>query len=286
MKTPILVLIFPVLALVGTGPATTRAGPADRQWEAEIAERLDGDQRTGEVIWAGTGNDRFLTLFTGPQAGLAQGVAIILHGLGQHPDWPEVIAPLRTTLPKYGWSTLSIQLPVLAPETPVVEYGNTLTEAEQRTGAAVRLLEERGFSRIVIIGHSFGAAIGAKYLAAARDSKIRGFVSIGIQAQEFLTPTLNMPLLIEKIQTPVLDIFGSLDSEAITTTVVDRRLAAWKGGNKAYEQVEVKGADHDFIGFEPLLLRHISSWIDKTMNAAASLTRGEDEHPDQAGPGP
>jgi len=41
-----------------------------------------------------------------------KGQVLMLPGDGQHPDWPLGIAPLRQVLPEYGWTTLSISLPV------------------------------------------------------------------------------------------------------------------------------------------------------------------------------
>jgi hypothetical protein len=40
-----------------------------------------------------------------------QGAILLIHDKEQHADWPEIIHPLRTILPKYGWFTLSVNLP-------------------------------------------------------------------------------------------------------------------------------------------------------------------------------
>lgn len=40
-----------------------------------------------------------------------KGAALLLHDKEQHADWPEVIRPLRKSLPKSGWLTLSVNLP-------------------------------------------------------------------------------------------------------------------------------------------------------------------------------
>src|SRR3990172_8219230 len=98
--------------LLAVSATLAPAGDIDREWEAEIAENLDENTSDGEVIWCQAANSRFLTLYTGQTANHAKGAAIILHGMGAHPDWPQVISPLRTSLPELGWSTLSIQLPV------------------------------------------------------------------------------------------------------------------------------------------------------------------------------
>ncbi len=40
-----------------------------------------------------------------------QGAILFLHDKEQHADWPEIIHPLRKSLPKAGWFTLSVSLP-------------------------------------------------------------------------------------------------------------------------------------------------------------------------------
>jgi hypothetical protein len=42
----------------------------------------------------------------------ARGQLLILPADGLHPDWPQGIAPIRRNLPEYGWTTLSLSLPV------------------------------------------------------------------------------------------------------------------------------------------------------------------------------
>lgn len=41
-----------------------------------------------------------------------RGQLLILPADGLHPDWPQGIAPVRRNLPEYGWTTLSLSLPV------------------------------------------------------------------------------------------------------------------------------------------------------------------------------
>ncbi|MCB5161022.1 DUF3530 family protein [Marinomonas algarum] len=57
------------------------------------------------------GDDRFLTLYQPPYTATNQGCVVILHADNQHPDWPDVIAPLRNALPNYSWCTLSVEIP-------------------------------------------------------------------------------------------------------------------------------------------------------------------------------
>ena len=41
-----------------------------------------------------------------------QGAILFVHGLGGNVNQAEVIRPLRMALPKTGWETLSIQMPL------------------------------------------------------------------------------------------------------------------------------------------------------------------------------
>jgi pimeloyl-ACP methyl ester carboxylesterase len=256
----------------------TVAENTDHEWESQIAQKLLEETIIGEIIWCKAGENSFITLFTGQPAHGTRGAAIILHGMGSHPDWPEVIAPIRLTLPDRGWSTLSVQLPVLNPETPVAAYGATVKEAGKRIRGAVKLLRDMEFSNIVIIAHSFGAATAASYIAENRGKGILAFVSIGMRSQKFLNPTLDLVDKIEKINIPVLDVYGSHDFDDIVRSAADRRLAASKNGNHMYRQVEIRDADHNFIGLESALIDLISGWLENvTQNVAVTVNDGINE---------
>ncbi len=70
-----------------------------------------------QIVWLDTpegkerSNIKFLGLEMLEQTSEPQGAVIFLHGVDQHPDWPQVIKPLRSILPESGWYTFSILLP-------------------------------------------------------------------------------------------------------------------------------------------------------------------------------
>ena len=37
----------------------------------------------------------------------AKGTVIVMHGRGMHPDWSDVVGPIRVGLTEHGWNTLS-----------------------------------------------------------------------------------------------------------------------------------------------------------------------------------
>lgn len=56
--------------------------------------------------------ETFLALQINAISAKSKGQVLMLPGDGQHPNWPQGIAPLREVMPEYGWTTLSIALPI------------------------------------------------------------------------------------------------------------------------------------------------------------------------------
>ncbi|MFQ5660008.1 MAG: DUF3530 family protein [Gammaproteobacteria bacterium] len=234
-------------------------------YEQSIADALSQRLDQRELIQLNGGGRQFLGLYHEQTTEKAQGAAIIVHSMGEHPDWPEVIAPLRKKLPDLGWTTLSLQMPVLPPGTALADYGKTLGEGGRRIQSAIQYLKGRKFLNIVIIGYSFGAAVVADFLAASgnRYNNVKAFVGISMQAQEFLNPRLKLLARLENIALPVLDIYGSRDFDNVLRQVDDRRLAGRRKGGRDYQQIMIEGADHYFTGLDEFLVRHIRGWLDK-----------------------
>jgi pimeloyl-ACP methyl ester carboxylesterase len=242
------------------------ADSSDYNWEKRISTGIVEKAKATELFWLETVDDSFLALFNSQHSEEAKGAAIILHSIGGHADWPEVISPVRKILPQSGWSTLSIQLPTISPENNIENYGNTLQEAEQRIVAAVKLLRKRGgFSNIILIGHGFGALVSLAYLEKKNSQNVDAIIAISLQNYVYVKPAINVLRLIEKIKIPTLDIYGSLDFREGVESAPDRRLASKKSGNYLYTQIEVKGADHYFNNMENNLIQHIVGWMNKTI---------------------
>ncbi len=247
--------------LVGCFLATVVVANPELEREKQIADKLTKELRAGEAIWLGVGNTEFLGLFTETFLQQRNDAILLLHGMGAHPDWPDVISPLRWELPGYRLPVLSIQLPVLLPDASVSGYGKTTKEAARRIKLAVDYLHEQGFKRVMLVGYSFGAAMGAYYLANKKEHGVSTFIAISILARKFLNPTLNLKFLLEKIHIPMLDIYASNDLEEILKAVPDRRLAAHKSGNTLFNQIEISGSDHTYREQIVDLVNIIVDWI-------------------------
>ncbi len=264
-----------VAILVCYFSSLSHAGSLDSNWEKQVAEKLETSAEATEIEYLTVNGRSFLGLYTELSGDVASGAVIVLHGMGGHADWPKTISPLRLALPKQGWSTLSIQLPLLAIETPIENYGKTLDAASARIDAAVSFLRSRKFHNIVIVGHSFGAASALHYLSRQQDRKVQAVVVISLQEYPFLKPPINTLKLIEKIQIPLLDIYGSRDYRKVIEQAPDRRLAAKKANNRLYTQFEIEAADHYFSKLEDVLARRIRGWLDKVAPAVSIKTSEE-----------
>jgi pimeloyl-ACP methyl ester carboxylesterase len=270
--------IITVIFLLLISTTFVSADKLDRDREKMVADKLVEEIKGTEVLWLEANGEEFLALFnTNETDEIPHGAAIILHGMGAHPDWPQTISPIREALPTHGWITLSIQLPVIAPENQVEDYGKTLEQAVQRIEAAVNLLRERKFLNIVTVGHSFGAASALAYLEKEQQQKVMALVAIGLQDYAFVKPSIDILDLIEKSKIPVLDIFGSRDFKEAINQAADRRLAATKGNNNKYEQLEIEGADHYFTSLDSILIKRTRGWLEKAAPGVSILVQEEDQ---------
>jgi len=257
-------LLLPVLL---SGAA---AQAADLTREARIANQIQDAILEGEPVWLQAGEVRFLAIYTPANTPETRGAAVLLHGSDAHPDWPDVIYPLRTQLPEHGWATLSIQLPVTAPDSPAGAWQANLPLAAPRIGAAAAWLKaEHNILNQVLIGHSLGARMGAEYLAGlhgAPDEALRAFVAIGLTANPADTDSGALKAL-SQIRLPVLDLYGERDLGGVLHSADARRRAALSARTDTftpdYSQVQAPGADHFFRGVEGWLVARVRAWLAK-----------------------
>jgi pimeloyl-ACP methyl ester carboxylesterase len=184
-----------------------------------------------------------------------------MHGTGIHPDWQQVVQPLRVGLTEHNWNTLSIQMPILANEAEYLDYAPLYDEVAPRIDAAVKYLKDHGAKEIVLIGHSQGAAMTAYYLSSG-EHNVKGFVAIGMAAFA-KDPRMNSIMSLEKITVPVLDLYGSDDLDNVLASVKSRAAAAKKAGNKNYTQIKING-NHFFDGNEEALVETVAEWLEKS----------------------
>jgi pimeloyl-ACP methyl ester carboxylesterase len=198
---------------------------------------------------------RFLALYTGAKTQTARGAVIIAHGRGWAPD-VDLYGELRGRIADAGWSTLSIQLPVLPGTAKIADYRDIFPDSRERFALAVDWLRDKGYTRVAIVSHSLGATMANDYLIRQSDRKVGAWVFISI---------LNGLEDMFRIQIPVLDVYAEHDWEVIITGADERsRQIARVPGS---QQVLMRGAQHFFEGHREELTQLIVRFLDNVLPA-------------------
>jgi pimeloyl-ACP methyl ester carboxylesterase len=217
------------------GPAYRSDDAREQRWADEIVPALV----VGAAIWIQPPGPekKFLAILTEPKPDpkSAHGAIVLVHGMGANPDYG-VIGSLRTQLADAGYTTLSIQMPVLAADAPADRYPALFPEGADRIAAAVAWLQARKYRRIVLVSHSMGARMANHYLGRYPDAPIAAWVALGISSGEFEPGTAG--------RVRIFDIYAENDFPAVTDGAADRaKVLARVHGSR---QAMVYGTDHYF----------------------------------------
>ena len=144
----LMLAIVMVLGVPTTGLAQTFSDTdKEQRWAEQVLDTLFD----GEPVWLQAAGHEFLGIEmeseTAGVAGANRRAVIVVHGIGVHPNWDQVIRPLRVGLTDYGWHTLSIQMPILLNEATGIEYAPLFDEVTGRFGGRDRPPAESGFFR-------------------------------------------------------------------------------------------------------------------------------------------
>ncbi len=260
-------IIFSFFLLLPGQAETASDLEKEKRWSEQITDSL----LVGEPCPLDAGGTPFMGIYTEASEGSTGRAVILLHGMGAHPDWPEVINPLRSDLPDHGWSTLSIQMPVLANDATIKDYAPLFDETGPRIEAAVRFLHERGDHTLVLLGHSLGASMAVTWTADSQTKDLAGLVLIGLSIID-VDPKMNSLPALEKIHIPVLDLYGSRDLEGVLRSAKKRQTAARKAGNEKYRQLQIEGADHFFVSLDEDLTRRVYGWLKSNFGKDTKIT--------------
>ena len=245
-----LAILFSILAVTAHATDVEK----EKRWADQIVDFLID----GEAVWLEDQGHQFLGILTESDTDSDKAM-IVVHGTGVHPDWEQVIKPIRVEMPYHGWHTLSIQMPILANEAEYKDYVEVYPEVPGRFTTAITYLQELGMNDIVIVAHSQGATMSAYYLSR-NTHPIKAFVAVGMGATQ-KDSHLNSAESLKSIDIPILDIYGSEDLESVLDTVDSRA----QGGahNGGYIQEVTEGADHFYEGYEDQLITSIHAWLDQ-----------------------
>lgn len=259
MNTGIPTILMFILSITFNLPVEATDHDKEKRWARQISDQLVD----GKPEWLIAEKQAFLSLYTATAMDIPMGAVILLHGRGLHPDWPQVIQPLRTQLPKKGWSTLSLQMPVLQNSATDEDYLPLFKEVAARIQAGLEFLNQQGLHHVVLIGHSLGSNMATDYLAKHHDPSIKAFVGIDMMGK----PQPNDYLLLDnvaallRLKVPMLDVYGSKTYPVILESVDRRAFAVHLTGNTHSRQIKINDANHFFQGHENELLQAISQWL-------------------------
>jgi len=252
----VIVTLLMFVAAAAARSATVSDTAKEQRWDDQITDQLV----VGEPVYLEVDNHRFLAIYTPAETAAASGTVLLVHGIGAHPDWPQVIHPLRSGLSERGWQSLSIQMPLPPEGIDAAGRAALLREGGERLQAALAWLEGRGMTPVTLIGHSRGGVDELHYAATHADAPIASLIVIGTSGEYEDVPTDFGPLQsLRDIKRPVLDLYGENDHENVINTAGERRTAA--AANTGYRQVQVPGADHFYDGQDAQLLEAVTDWL-------------------------
>jgi pimeloyl-ACP methyl ester carboxylesterase len=224
----------------------------DYEREARWAKETLATLVAGEPVQIEQKNGhQFLGLYT--PAAKPLGAVIIAHGRGWGPDF-ELYGVLRTLLADAGYSTLSIQLPVLPGTAKIGDYLPMFPDSSERFALAAQWLRAKGFKKVAIVSHSLGATMANQYLITTPDPAVDAWVFISI---------INGLEDMFRIKIPVLDVYGTLDWQVTRYGGEERRTQILKVAGS--EQVVIQGAEHFFERQTDELTRVIASFLGRVL---------------------
>ena len=247
-------LLSGLLLLSSTTPADA-IGP-DLEREQRLKNEIIDAILDGEPIELEADGHAFLAIDLPPEEAPKGGV-ILLHGRAFHPDWADVIQPLRTGLAEQGWRTLSIQLPVLEKHAKYFDYLPLFPHAEPRIQAAIDYLKRQSMDHIVLIAHSCGGHMANHRFHQKGDADIQAFVGIGMGATDYGQP-MQQPFAIGKLNVPVLDLYAENDFPAVLRLAPERK-AGFK--HPKSRQIMIPGTEHYFVDRGDSLAEAVGGWI-------------------------
>jgi hypothetical protein len=233
---------------------------ADFVRETETADDLLKTTAAKQVVWLTSKSAKFLSLYSETEKLPALTAAIILHDQDGNPDRPELISRLRRDLPKYGWSTLSLQLPLREQGASRQAYFALLPETRERIQTGISYLKERKADTIVLIGYGLGA-LAALYSAKDQPALLAGIIAISLSVSDTDSKTAQTLDLIKNLKIPLVDIYAEKDPLNITDTARDRRLAA--KGQSGYRQIKIDFVDHTYQHDIDLVVKRIFGSLQK-----------------------
>lgn len=239
----------------------TKAAKPDLEREKRLADEIVDAILDGEAIQLNDGDHEFLGIYT--EADNAKGTVIILHGRGFHPDWMDTIQPLRVGLVEEGWSTLSLQMPVLEKSAKYYDYYPIFPAAFPRIDSAIKYINEQNDKPVMLLAHSCGAHMAMAWVhdkGEAVNKAIDGYLGLGMGATDY-KQKMKQPFSLPMLTVPVLDVYGENDYSAVLRMAPERLAMMEKAGNEQSKQISIPEADHYYTDKGEPLTKAIGEWL-------------------------
>ena len=236
------------------------AAEPDFDREARLADEIIDVILDGDPEWLEADGREFLSIYTEAEDSAA--AVLILHGRGFHPDWVDTVNPLRVGLVERGYSTLSLQMPVLAKDAKYYDYVPIFHHAHARIEAGIRFLRDNGHEKVVLLAHSCGAHMAMDWIRTDNDRSIDAFIGLGMGATDYQQP-MHQAFPLDWIQVPVLDLYGAQEYPAVMRLAPRRKAMIDKAGNARSRQVVLADANHYFTDQGDPLVSAVADWLDQ-----------------------
>ena len=240
-----------ITLLVLAAPVAASDLEKEQRWREQVEDSI----MDGEAVDLVVEGREIFAIYMEAEDGSDKGM-IVVHGTGIHPNWQQVVQPIRVEMAAHGWNTLSIQMPILHNEAQYDEYVALYPEVPPRLRAAEAFLKDRGIQTLLIAAHSQGATMSSYYLSR-HPSDVKGLIAIGMGATQ-KDSHINSAQSLKKITIPVLDLYGDDDLPGVLDTVDARTESS--AHNVQYSQQMIKDANHFFDGMDDELVSAVAGW--------------------------
>lgn len=241
-------------------PQQAFAAEPDYARESRLADQIVDMILDGDPVWLQANAREFLGIYT--EADDPGSAVMILHGRGFHPDWADTVNPLRVGLVERGYSTLSLQMPVLGKEAKYYDYVPIFDFAQDRIEAGIEFLRNNGHRKIVLLAHSCGVHMAMDWIAENGDDSIDAFIGLGMGATDFKQP-MRQPFPLARMHVAILDLYGANEFPAVIRGADERRAMIEEAGHSASEQQVLPAADHYFTDQGDALVDSVAGWLDR-----------------------
>ncbi len=236
---------------------------SDDKREAEFALDVQKDLSSGRVVWLHAQDKAFLSLYTEVASNSPEGVVILLHDMGGHPNQAKIIERLRTFFPEHHWSTLSIQMPLREEGAKIEDYYGLFPESKERLFAAIDFAKAQKAEKVVIIGYGLGALMATAALQE-KSTHVNGLVTISLSSSDLGESYAQTLPFIASLTLPMLDIYGELDSPDVVSGAKERHTI---GKLKSqYRQIKLDNEGHLYLNDNGLLVKRIYSWVNRVIS--------------------